>query len=62
MDEQDQEEEEEEDDFKQGPSRDSLESGYSSGAGVKTAPSLENEAALLYYNDIEISKGVTERT
>ena len=59
MDEQDQEEEE---DFKQGPSRDSLESGYSSGAGVKTAPSLENEAALLYYNDIEISKGVTERT
>merc|ERR1712112_557930 len=63
MDEQDQEEEEEEeDDFTQGPSRDSLESGYSSGPGVKTAPSLENEAALLYYNDIEISKGVTGRT
>ena len=55
MDDQDQEEE---DEFSQGPSRDSLESGYSSGAGVKSVPELDiQEAAMTFYNDLQISNG-----
>ena len=56
MDDQDQEEE---DDFTQGPSRDSLESGYSSGAGVKSVPELD----VSYYNDLKIpNDAVTTET
>jgi len=56
MDDQDQEEE---DDFTQGPSRDSLESGYSSGAGVKSVPELD----VSYYNDLKMpNDAVTTET